>query len=291
MPPQPQDERESGCSNIPATCILQVRPTSCGAWWSAGGLVVLAGVDVQVSKDLAGGGVHDGDVEVLDEQDDVGSGVGSADADVAELAGDAQGDAAGFVDLVVADPVVGVSASVLVRGGLGQRGVDGRRGGAVGQGPVGPVGVVDLDELIEQGLQLGEGGGLSGLGAEPLLEGLNQRSRTHRGREPATWNLHAAEPQRAVTWYDDGADIVWLFAVTNHDDKGIVRCSKSGTLWPTAADRADLEPFKAEQGRIPREVAGLRDASVLRESAESDQSRWTALDDQHLARFLKDSPQ
>ena len=42
----------------------------------------------------------------MDEQDDVGSGVGSADADVAQLAGDAQGDAAGFVDLVVADAVV-----------------------------------------------------------------------------------------------------------------------------------------------------------------------------------------
>jgi hypothetical protein len=34
------------------------------------------------------------------------------------------------------------------------------------------AGVVDLDELIKQGLQLGEGGGLLWLGAEPLLEGL-----------------------------------------------------------------------------------------------------------------------
>jgi hypothetical protein len=40
----------------------------------------------------------------VDEQDDVGSGVGSADADVAESAGEPQRDAAGFVDLVVADP-------------------------------------------------------------------------------------------------------------------------------------------------------------------------------------------
>gem|GEM_PF-3426883 len=55
-------------------------------------------------------------MEGLDEQDDVGSGVGSADADadadVPKLAGDAQGDAAGFVDLVVADAVVGVCAAV-----------------------------------------------------------------------------------------------------------------------------------------------------------------------------------
>jgi hypothetical protein len=55
----------------------------------------------------------------LDEQDDVGSGVGSADADVAESAGDAEGDAAGFVDLVAADAVVGVGAAVGARGGLG----------------------------------------------------------------------------------------------------------------------------------------------------------------------------
>ena len=35
-----------------------------------------------------------------------------------------------------------------------------------------PAGVVELDELIEQGLQLGEGGGLLGLGSEPFFEGL-----------------------------------------------------------------------------------------------------------------------
>jgi hypothetical protein len=58
-------------------------------------LVVAAWVDGEVAEDLSGGGVDDGDVEVLDEQDDVGSGVGSADADVAEAAGDAEGGAAG----------------------------------------------------------------------------------------------------------------------------------------------------------------------------------------------------
>lgn len=53
-------------------------------------MVVLAWVDDQVAEDLAGGGVDDGDVEVLDEEEDVGPGVGSPDADVAEPAGDAQ---------------------------------------------------------------------------------------------------------------------------------------------------------------------------------------------------------
>ncbi|GAC1611644.1 MAG: hypothetical protein NVS3B26_26570 [Mycobacteriales bacterium] len=70
-------------------------------------------------------------MEVLDEQENVGSGVGSADADVAELAGDAQGDAAGFVDLVAADPVVGVGGAVAAGRGFGSRGVDGRGGRAV----------------------------------------------------------------------------------------------------------------------------------------------------------------
>ena len=89
------------------------------------------------------------------------------------------------------------------------------------------------------------------------------------GVKPATWNLHAQDPQRAVTWYDEGADIVWLCAVTNHDYKQIVRRSKSGTLWPTAADRADIELYLAEQRRIPLEVAGLHDAMMLRDVAEA----------------------
>lgn len=79
-----------------------------GLWagWAAGGLVVAAWVDGEVAEDFSGGGVDDGDVEVLDEQGDVGSGVGSADTDVSEAAGDAEGDAAGFVDLVVSDALI-----------------------------------------------------------------------------------------------------------------------------------------------------------------------------------------
>ena len=81
-----------------------------GSW-----LVVLVWVDGEVAEELAGDGVDDADVEVLDEQDDVGSGVGSADADVAELAGYAQGDGAGLVDAVVADPVVAVGIAARPR--------------------------------------------------------------------------------------------------------------------------------------------------------------------------------
>ena len=46
-------------------------------------MVVLAGVDGELAQEFAGDGVHDADVEILDEQDDVGSLVGSSDADVA----------------------------------------------------------------------------------------------------------------------------------------------------------------------------------------------------------------
>ena len=55
----------------------------------------------------------------MDEQEDVGSGVGSADVDVVEPSGDAQGDNAGVVDAVVADPVVGVVSRLPVGSALG----------------------------------------------------------------------------------------------------------------------------------------------------------------------------
>ena len=47
----------------------------CGAWWSAGGLVVAGGVEDEFAEELTGGGVDDPDVQGVDEQQDVGSGV------------------------------------------------------------------------------------------------------------------------------------------------------------------------------------------------------------------------
>jgi hypothetical protein len=98
----------------------------------------------------------------------VGSGVGSAGADVVELAAVAQGDVAVGVEPVGADAVVGVGGAV-AGGGFGPGVVDGGGGGLVGQGPVWPLVVVDGGEGVEEGLQLGEGGGLGGLGGEPVL--------------------------------------------------------------------------------------------------------------------------
>lgn len=63
-----------------------------GSLGGSGGLVVAGGVQDELAEDLAGGGVDDGDVEVLDEESDVGSGVGSSDADVVQSAVVAQRD-------------------------------------------------------------------------------------------------------------------------------------------------------------------------------------------------------
>ena len=142
-----------------------------GAFGCSGGLVVAGGVDGQLAEEFAGGGVDDADVEVLDEQDDAGSGVGSADADVVQPAGDAQGDVAGCVDAVVADPVVGVGAAVAGRGWLWAGVVGGRGGGPVRQGPVRAVVVVVVDEGVEQGLQLGDRGRAGRVGRRATSSG------------------------------------------------------------------------------------------------------------------------
>jgi hypothetical protein len=61
-------------------------------WRPPGGLVVAVWVEGGLAQELAGGGVDDPDVQVLDQQQDVGSGVGSADAD-ADADADANADA------------------------------------------------------------------------------------------------------------------------------------------------------------------------------------------------------
>ena len=66
----------------------------------------------------------------MDQDEDAGSGVGSPDADGLEPAAVTEGDLAGFVDAVGADPVVGVGLLV-AGGGLGSGLVGGRGGGPV----------------------------------------------------------------------------------------------------------------------------------------------------------------
>ena len=106
--------------------------------------------------------------------------MGSADADVVQSTVDAQGDDAAVVDLVAADPVVGVVGAVAARVGFGQRGVDGGWGRSVRQRAVRTVLVVDLHELIEQRLQFGDRGGWDGLGVQPVLQRLLESVRLSR---------------------------------------------------------------------------------------------------------------
>lgn len=142
-----------------------------GAGWLAGGLVVARGVDGQFADELAGGGVADAGVQVLDGQQGAGCGVGAAGAGVVGFPVDAEGELAVGVGAVGADPVVGAGRAV-AGGGLGPGGVGGGRGGAVRQAAVRAPGVADDGEGVEQGLQLGRGAGRKGLCAEPVLEGL-----------------------------------------------------------------------------------------------------------------------
>ena len=77
---------------------LRAEVSSCFEAW----LVAAFGVECEVSEEFSGGGVDNADVEVVDEHQDGCVGVGSADADVVESTVVAEGDAAGFVDAVVA---------------------------------------------------------------------------------------------------------------------------------------------------------------------------------------------
>ena len=104
-----------------------------GASWFADGLVVAGGVEGQLAQELAGNGIDDADVQVLDEHEDGGSGMGPADADVVEPAVVAEGDFAVGVDAVRADAVVGAGVAAVVGAVFGQRVVDGCWRGPVGQ--------------------------------------------------------------------------------------------------------------------------------------------------------------
>lgn len=148
-------------------------PAFLGTLWSSRWLIVAAGVDGELAQQLPGRGVDHGDVKVVDQHERVGSGVGSSDADVVQSAGDAQGDAAGLVDAVVPDPRVTVCvSSTSGRGGFRQRQVAGCGGCVVRQGAVRAAVVVFLDELIQQRLQVLDGGWLMLLGLEPVLHRL-----------------------------------------------------------------------------------------------------------------------
>jgi hypothetical protein len=87
---------------------------------------------------------------------------------------------------------------------------------------------------------------------------VSKRSNSPVGQEPtlgikgAVFNLHAQNPWRAVTWYDEDNAVCWLLGVSAHDYKLFVQRDKDGTLAPTEDDYADLT--------VARDPAALDDS-------------------------------
>ena len=53
------------------------------------------------------------------------------------------------------------------------------------------------------------------------------------------YNLHTKDPFRAVTWYDEVQDVVFLLAVSSHDYSVFENRDEDGTLGPLDVDYAD----------------------------------------------------
>ena len=93
----------------------------------------------------------------MDEESDAFAFVCASDADVVHSGVDAQGDDAGVIDAVVSYSVVGFFVAAARWLGFRHARVEGCRGRQVGQGAVGSPVVVFVGELVEQGLQFGDG--------------------------------------------------------------------------------------------------------------------------------------
>ncbi|WP_146080643.1 MULTISPECIES: hypothetical protein [unclassified Pseudoclavibacter] len=106
----------------------------------------------------------------------MGAGVGSSDAGVAEFAVDAEGDDAEVVDVVGADSAVRGALLCAARAGLDAGRIASGCGGSVREGSVWPGRVVVVPEPVDEVLELGERGGLSGLRVEPFLGVCRKRS-------------------------------------------------------------------------------------------------------------------
>jgi hypothetical protein len=67
-----------------------------------------------------------------------------------------------------------------------------------------------------------------------------------QGVRGAVFNLHARNPLRGVTWWDESVNVVFLLAATReHDHTVFTQRDAVGTLRPTAADYADVAAFRS----------------------------------------------
>ncbi len=130
-------------------------------------------VEGEFADELAGVFGDDADVEFADEHEDAGAGPVVADADVVQAAVVPEGEFAVAVDAVLADAEVFADVCALPgRGGAGPGGPGCGRSLPV-DAPVRAFGVVVGGEVVQLGLQLGDGRRWWQAG-ESLLEGLVQ---------------------------------------------------------------------------------------------------------------------
>lgn len=138
-----------GCSHLAAAALgAALGGSGLAAEW----LVVAVGVESAVADDLAGGGVDDGDAQVVDQDPHGVAVVLVAESDVVQASAVAPGDSSAG-DLVVADAPVPVAAG---GGGFGAGGVDLGRG-APDQGPMLPGVVGGVGERVELGWEFVQG--------------------------------------------------------------------------------------------------------------------------------------
>ena len=199
-----------------------------GLWagFDAAGLVVAGGVEFELAEECAVLG-DDADVEVGGEDEHVGAVVRVADADVVQAAVVAQGHAAA-VDDVAADAAVRLGQPA--GGGGAGPGVPclGRR--AATERAVGPLGVVDLGERVELGLQVRDGrAGI--MRGEPAFERLVEALDLAAGLGMVGTRVRQSDVQRGeVTFERDLA----AAAGGGGEDRGVVGEHAGGQ--PVAAE-------------------------------------------------------
>ena len=132
---------------------------------------------------------------------------------------------------------------------FGPGGVSGGGGGPVGQGPVRPGGVIRAGEGIEQGLQLGEGGGLGLLGGEPFL---------HRLLEPLDFALGLGMVRLAVLLLHTQAAELVLQAIAATSAAG----EPGGEHHPVVGQRRGRRPVGGHRGPERREHDRAGDPAV-----------------------------
>ena len=161
----------------------------------SGRLVVPGRVQDQFPEQLAGGGIDNPDVQILDEEHHVGSRVGFTDPDVMEPAVVADGDRTGVVDPVPANPAVRVG-DLAPCGGPGTGPVVRLGCCVLGQGAMRTTSVVHVDEAIQKTPHLG-----SPAQADPALA--SARCRGIDGRAPSKSRCYLRTPWIKVA--EDGA--------------------------------------------------------------------------------------